>query len=179
MPRFCASEYENCSTDKLTLLKALYKTKDNLYQLDRAFAPPGKGDRTSRYIRVHYSFANENEEFDDSCCVTYIWAIGGFLLIHSPEIFQYTSLYFSTPANDEYDVYLKLPFHCRGLINDTTSCSCYHVNVNSSEPLLVFTNQVKLIACSVLLYDNTDVFCYMTYGLCCMALHELVVICSF
>ena len=138
--KFCISEYENCSTDKLTLLRALYKTEDNLYQLDRAFASPGESDLMSRYIKVNYLFADESGSFDDDCTVTYIWAIGAFLLIHPPDMFQYTSLYFITPANDVDTVTLKLPYQCRELINDTTTCSCYHDD--SSKPLLVFTNQV-------------------------------------
>ena len=144
--KLCIGEdYKDCSTNKSTLLKALFDTADNLFQLDTAFASPGEDDHTSRYIKVIYSFADKDGNFDNKCTVTYIWAIGAFLLIHPPEIFQYTSLYFSTPANDQDNIILKLPYNCRGLINNiiTDTCICYRANKKSSKRLLVVTNQVN------------------------------------
>ena len=138
--KFCIGEdYGNCSTDKSTLLRALYNFEDNLYQLDTAFASPGEGDHISRYINVNYQFADVNGNYTDNCTVKYIWAIGGFLLIHPPDIFQFTSLYFSTPANNEEKITLKLPYDCRDL---TDYCICHHADDSRSKPLLVLTNQV-------------------------------------
>ncbi len=34
-----ASEYEDCSTRRSVLLKALFETKGNLFELDRIFSP--------------------------------------------------------------------------------------------------------------------------------------------
>ena len=144
-----AEDYEECSTRKSVLLKALYSTSDNQYELERAFAPPKPGETTSRYIRITYSFADEDGNYGD-CEVKYIWAIGGFFLIQPPHIFSLTSLLFSIPANNRSSITLKLPYHCRGLIYDDYNmsmsgdvCTCYNASDPMSEPLLIFTNQVN------------------------------------
>ena len=101
--KFCTGQaeedYGECSTKKSVLLQALYNTSDNLYELERAFAPPQPGEISSRYIKIVYSFADLEGNYGD-CTVKYIWAIGGFYLIQPPKIFTYTSLLFSTPANN-------------------------------------------------------------------------------
>ena len=150
--KFCISQaeenYEECSTKKSVLLKALYNISDNQYELERGFAPPTPGETTPRYIKVIYSFADEDGNYGD-CEVKYIWAIGGFFLIQPPHIFAYTSLLFSIPANKRDIVTVKLPYHCRGLIYEDynmsiidDACTCYNASDHRSEPLLVFTNQV-------------------------------------
>ena len=151
--KFCTSQgeedFEECSTKKSVLLKALYSTSDNQYELERAFAPPKPGVTTSRYIKVIYSFADEDGHYGD-CNVKYTWAIGGFFLIQPPQIFELTSLLFSIPGSNRSSITLKLPYHCRGLINSTSNssvtgddaCTCYSAGDPMSEPLLVFTNQV-------------------------------------
>lgn len=144
------SDYAECSTKKSVLLKALYNTSDNFYQLESAFAPPRPGEISSRYIRVNYMFEDSEGNYGD-CIVTYIWAIGGFLLAQPPQIFKFISLYFSSPANDRTNIYLKLPYKCRDLINDSdvdsinndnNICSCYRADDPKGERLLVLTNQV-------------------------------------
>lgn len=123
----------SCNVTDCVLLSelecALYTTDSNEKKLNQAFFPPRK--ETSRYIRVIYDFkANPNSDYSDvfqQCNVTYVWAVGGFLLIQPPTIFQLTSLLFSYPANDIYDVHLTLPEQCLELvhydpINKTCSC---------------------------------------------------------
>lgn len=78
-------------------------------------------------------------EFEDinKCNVTYIWAVGGFLLVQPPKIFQLTSLYFSTPANNLTDLVIKLPEDCLPLLGDSCSCD------NEDDTLLdIMTQQV-------------------------------------
>ena len=118
------ARYENCSTKRDVLLKALFETGSNLYDLDQVFVPPRT--ETSRYIKVKYSFLNDNGGDDGDCTVNYIWAIGGFLLVQPPKIFQFTSLFFSTPANKLEELTLQLPIACKPLVlNKTVSkCSC-------------------------------------------------------
>ena len=152
--KFCASQgeedYKECSTKKSVLLKALYSTSDNQYELERAFAPPKPGVTTSRYIKVIYSFADKDGHYGD-CNVKYTWAIGGFFLIQPPQIFELTSLLFSIPGSNRSSITLELPYHCRGLINSTSNssvtgdsvCTCYSAGDPMSEPLLIFTNQVN------------------------------------
>ena len=145
--KFCTGQaeedYGECSTKKLVLLQALYNTSDNLYELERAFTSPQPGEISSRFIKITYSFANLDGKYDD-CNVTYIWAIGGFYLIQPPQIFMFTSLLFSTPANSRENIALKLPYHCRKLINSINDeCTCYSAEDRRSEPMIVLTNQVS------------------------------------
>ena len=119
-----ASSYHDCHTKKTVLLKALFETKENLYELDRIFIPERVS--TSRYIKVKYTFL-DSDDVEGNCSVTYIWAIGGFLLVQPPKVFQFTSLLFSTPANNLEYLNLTLPYECRPLVNesmDGENCSC-------------------------------------------------------
>ena len=52
------AQYEDCARNKLTLLKALYETGDNLYELDKVFFP--QRSVTSRYVTVKYTFLDNN-----------------------------------------------------------------------------------------------------------------------
>ncbi len=118
------AQYEQCGTDELVLLKALFQTGDNLYRMGRAFFEAR--DETSRFIRVTYTFINTTTEIED-CDVTFKWALGGFLLVQPPSIFKFTSLLFSTPANDlePENLNLKLPLECKVLASDKDgNCTC-------------------------------------------------------
>ena len=136
-----------CNVSSCTLLSelecALYTTDSNERKLNQAFFPPRKA--TSRYIRVNYDFkVHPNSKYYDTereCNVTYIWAVGGFLLIQPPTIFQLTSLLFSYPANNIEDVNLTLPIECRQLIN-STDCSCGR---REGQNLDILTQQVCLL----------------------------------
>ena len=135
-----SEDYKNCSTKRNILLKALFNTGRNLFELDKVFFPPRS--QTSRYIKVKYTFLNDNGTDDGNCTVNYIWAIGGFLLVQPPTIFQFTSLYFSTPANKLEDLTLQLPSACKGLVYNETfdNCSCASGNRHALDRL---TQQVR------------------------------------
>ena len=131
-----AHSFEDCPTRLRVLEIALYETGNNLLELNRIFFPPNR--ETSRFIRVIYSFQNEAGELDD-CDVSYIWAIGGFLLMQPPTIFQFTSLFFNYPNNDLKELRLQLPYECRPLIS--SSCSCFG---NETDLMLnIVTQQVS------------------------------------
>lgn len=134
------TNYTECGTQKFVLLKALFETDGNLYELDRIFSPPY--DATSRYIKVEYTFADSRGDYGD-CNATYIWAIGGFLLMQPPGIFQYTSLLVGNPANSLEEMHLKLPYACRSLIDETNDggCSC-HNPYDVGQYLQILTKQV-------------------------------------
>ena len=138
-----SSVFEDCATKFSTLEQALYETGDNQFELNRVFYPPSV--RTSRFIRVNYTFLDENGE-DDDCSIEYIWAIGILLFFQPPSLFKYNSLYFNYPNNNLTTLYLKLPYECRPLIrtriNATESgstCSC----VLDSQKLDILTQQVR------------------------------------
>lgn len=94
-----------------------------------------------------YKFDEEGGGYKD-CNVTYIWAVGGFLLVQPPSIFQFSSLLFSTPANSLTEVELNLPYACRALINETMSCSCKN---EMKDDLEIFTRHVSIILISGML----------------------------
>ena len=123
------SKYEECGTKKSVLLQALFETGDNMFKLGNVFFPARQS--TSRYIKVNYHFNGTD------CDVTYFWALGGFLLIQPPTIFQFTSLLFSTPANNLESVNLILPRECLPLVGDD-DCTC----ANNDTTLTRFTEQV-------------------------------------
>ena len=132
------SSFEDCPTRLSVLETALYQTGNNLLELNEIFYPPNK--QTSRFIRVEYSFQNEAGEMDN-CNISYIWAIGGFLLIQPPTIFQFTSLFFNYPNNDLETLGLYLPYQCRPLINTSSSnCKCLP---GDTHMLNVMTQQVR------------------------------------
>ena len=129
---------------EITLLSeleyALYNTGSNERELNRAFFPPRAA--TSRYINVSYDFMNE-DELTDNCIVTYVWAIGGFLLIQPPSVFQFLSLFFSYPANNIMEITITLPYQCRQLItvNEDGHCSCEDQVGNNLD---ILTQQVSV-----------------------------------
>ena len=134
-----AASFEDCATNIVTLQDALYDDDGhNVLQLQQIFYPPNA--RSSRFIRVIYSFFNKNNELD-GCNVTFVWSIGEVLFVHPPTIFKYTSLYFSYPNNDLEFLYIKLPYECRGLVNTSSDgeCSC---GGESTSILRVLTQQV-------------------------------------
>ena len=99
---------------------ALYHGEENIEQLSKAFFP--STDRTSRFIEIHYKFIGNGT---DNCTVIYFWAVGGFLLIQPPQIFQYTSLLLDFPSNNITDITLTLPPQCHYLVyNEDKNCSC-------------------------------------------------------
>ncbi len=134
----CSAQVNNCAL--LSELEfALYNTDSNEQQLNQAFFPPRKA--TSRYIMVVYDFKDENE-MTGNCTVTYVWAIGGFLLIEPPTIFQFLSLLFSFPANDISNITITLPNECRQLIDATgDTCSCINRENNNLD---ILTQQVRM-----------------------------------
>ena len=132
------TNYSRCGTDKQVLLKALFETGRNLFELDEVFSPPN--DPTSRYIKVKYNFTAEDGSYKDNCTVTYIWAVGGFLLAQPPQIFRFTSLLFSTESNNLEFLNLMLPYACRSLIKVTNPCTCK----KDKDDLKIFTKQVCL-----------------------------------
>ena len=138
-PALSDGDYKDCATKMSTLERALYETEGNIFQFNIVFYPPSM--RTTRFIRVVYTFLNELGE-DDGCNVTYIWAIGGFLFFQPPVLFMYNSLFFNYPNNNLTYINLKLPFECRSLIQADEAedeCSC----VGNSQRLEVLTQQVS------------------------------------
>ncbi len=142
--------YSACNiTENCALLKdlecALYTTDSNERRLNQAFFPPRKA--TSRYIKVVYVFnvSEVDTVAGDECNVTYIWSIGGFLLIQPPSIFQLTSLMFSYPTNTIDDITLYMPSPCHTVINTNTTgrnCSCANME---NKNLDILTQQVYYI----------------------------------
>ena len=134
-------DYSDCASNLGTLESALYRTDPNLYELNRVFFPPSS--LQSRFIRVEYTFFNDQNDNDD-CNVTYIWAVGGVLFLQPPTLFKYNSLYFYFPFNNLTTLSLRLPIECIPLINGTDGvCSCIH----DSHMLDVLTQQVSIILC--------------------------------
>ena len=109
----CETNYTNCDQDITVLERALYRP-ENIKALNNIFYPPR--NTPARFVKVHYMFD------DDDCNVTYIWAVGGFLLMQPPSIFQYTSLYFSTITSDLTDLKIQLPSECRPLVQSNCTC---------------------------------------------------------
>ena len=139
-----------CDVGNCTLLTqlecALFTTDENERKLNQAFFPPRKA--TTRYIKVIYSFNATNDALYNSlaqnCNVTYIWAVGGFLLIQPPSIFEWTSLLFSYPANDIYELHLTLNVACKRLVehnNATGTCNCKGEDNNNLD---ILTQQVSV-----------------------------------
>ena len=139
-----AEDFTKCGTDRSVLLKALFTTEDNLYQMDRVFSPARKP--SSRYIRVNYFFIdNSTGVKNENCNVSYIWALGGFLLIQPPSIFEFTSLLFSIPVNNLEALNITLPGECNVLVDvdENGTCTC-----GRREILDRLTQQVnKMVTC--------------------------------
>ena len=142
---------DDCEVGNCTLLTelecALYTTDKNERKLNQAFFPPRKA--STRYIHVSYDFKEDPDEddvyftIDENCNVSYIWAIGGFLLIQPPAIFQWTSMLFSYPANDVEKLHLTLPIKCTTLVKNNTNstCTCLEMDNNNLD---ILTQQVNL-----------------------------------
>ena len=143
------AQYEDCATNKLTLLKALYETGDNLYELDRVFFPLRA--ETTRYVTVNYTFLDNSSSssgYNDAdvtnCSVSYVWTSGGFFLEQHPNILQYTSLLFLVPVNDIWSLKLTLPHPCRALVQNNDTCTCKE-DQKTSRALGRITQQVLLL----------------------------------
>ena len=135
---FSSAQYENCTIRLSVLERALYETDSNERSLNEAFLPPGQ--ETSRYIKVTYKFLADDGSYD-GCNISYIWAIGGFLLIQPPSVFRFTSLLFSHPANNLTEVTITLPSQCRLLAGEEENCTCHQSE--ESKNLDILTQQVS------------------------------------
>lgn len=143
-----AKKNESASCNTLnSLADALFHTRDNIFRLAQVFYPPRELSTT--YLQVRYNFENEDGEIEEDengeisdCSVTYLWALGGFLLIQPPSIFQFTSLFFYQKSGKRNSVTLTLPHDCRHLVNVSNSgsgCMC-----NEEENVLdILTHQVR------------------------------------
>lgn len=140
----CSSvgNFTDCKNDLRILEEALYQP-ENIKQLNMVFYPSRKPP--SRFIKVTYEFGDI-----DKCNVTYFWAVGGFLLIQPPQIFQLTSLYFSIPANELTDLFIKLPPDCLPLAGGIT-CTCLNEDHNLLDILTqqVWNYAVAVFHCAV------------------------------
>ena len=131
--------YTNCDIDIAVLENALYfYHPKNRMELNRVFYPPR--ETASRFIKVTYKFDGHD------CSVTYVWAIGGFLLMQPPKIFQLTSLFFSTRANNLTDMVIVLPSECWPLVEpkngtEDRNCTCVGDDINVLDML---TQQVRI-----------------------------------
>ena len=140
----------DCEVGNCTLLTqlecALYTTDENERKLNQAFLPP---KASTQYIHVFYDFKENPEEddfyftIDKNCNVSYIWAIGGFLLIQPPAIFQWTSMLFSYSSNDVDKLHLTLPIKCATLVKYDTNSPCECLGKDSYN-LNILTQQVHL-----------------------------------
>ena len=122
-----SNSYENCATDKSALLRAIFDIEDNRYNMDAAFFPAKAGFESTRHIRVRYTFVDTiTGEKDENCSVTFIWALGGFLLVQPPTIFQFNSLLFSPDAENMESLDLTLPIECQALVTvkEDGTCKC-------------------------------------------------------
>lgn len=145
--------FEECSTKRDVLLRALYQTGNNLDELNRVFYPAEQ--LPAKFITVNYYFNNTGI---GNCTVSYYWATGGFLLIQPPSIFQFSSLFFwfsDNPTDDSQVITLTLPEECKELISvEDGNCSC-NPNHTTLERLtqqvrrfyLVQGGMVKLFPC--------------------------------
>ena len=133
------SDYSDCDSNLGTLERALYETEANLFELNRIFFPPSL--LPTRFVRVEYTFFDD-ENYNDDCKVTYIWAVGEVLFLQPPTLFKLNSLYFYFPNNELTTLSLRLPIECIPLINGTDGvCSC----MNDSHMLDILTQQVIII----------------------------------
>ena len=145
------NKYTDCATSLSTLEAALYNTGDNKVNLNRYFFPPR--EEAVPYAKITYQFEDENgtipeyansedlDEGDCTCGVTYVWAVGGFLLIQPPSIFTYTSLLFFHTRQKSISLRLRLPHACRALVRgENGTCSCANKDNN---PLDVLSQQVR------------------------------------
>ena len=82
--------------------------------------------------------------------MTYVWALGGFLLEQPPTLLQFTSLLFSVPVSNVWNLELTLPYPCRALLpnyNDDGNCTCKDDLTHTAGTALGrFTQQVYFAA---------------------------------
>ena len=83
----CYTSALNCNYTLLEM--SLMNSKENKYELSRAFFPPV--DNPPEFITVKYHFL----ELDQN--QTWYWSVFTSGLIHPPEVLQYMSLFFSKP----------------------------------------------------------------------------------
>ncbi len=155
LPCICASETKcpvsKCPTSFCALEKALYETDHNLLNMLNIFSPARRS--APPFVRVRYTFQDKNKEYSNNCTVPYLWVEGGFLFVQPPTIFQFTSLFFYFTGfldKDEFTLNLTLPYECRPLIWNGTSCTCHTLedksnnSLYSSLALEELTKQVRL-----------------------------------
>ena len=123
------SNSADCATSLSALENDLYCTSGNRLNLNRYFFPPR--EEAVPFAKVTY-------HFEGGCNVTYLWAVGGFLLIQPPSIFAYTSLLFFHTRRRDFTLHLSLPQECTPLVN--SQCSCESKDNN---PLDVLSQQVR------------------------------------
>lgn len=143
--------YTNCGSDLTVLENALYHfSPENRKHLNRIFYPPR--ETPSRFIKVHYKFEGHD------CNVTYIWAIGGFLLMQPPSIFRYTSLYFSNKANNLTDMEIRLPSECRSIVEPKKDgkCTCdgddYNILDMLTQQVGIQIIKINVLSCYLLFF---------------------------
>jgi len=139
-----SSRYKDCPYDLLTLERALYETTGNKLNLTNTFYPSRK--TSTAFVKVIYRFMDEEGGFPDDCSVKFVWTTGGFLLVQSPSIFRFTSLFFGNEVDDLNELYLSLPFECRPLVQyeGNGSCSCMG---KENDAMDVLTQQVQKGVC--------------------------------
>lgn len=122
--------YSGCSSSLSVLEDALYNTGTNKLKLNRYFYPPRQ--EPVPYAKITFKFEDENGNLSDSedgkCEVTFVWAIGGFLLIQPPSVFTFTSLFFFHTRQNDFSLDLRLPYLCRPLVQEyeieNGTCTC-------------------------------------------------------
>ncbi len=139
------SSYSRCPNSFNVLERALYETEGNMVKMLVIFSPARKTPPS--LVRVHYAFKEENGAISN-CTVQYLWVEGGFLFVQPPTIFQLSSLLFYFKGfrhEDEFNLYLTLPFECRPLIveDEDGICTCQETNSSVSLPLEKLTEQVR------------------------------------
>ena len=83
----CYTSALNCSYELLE--KSLLNSKENKYEMSRAFFPPV--DNPPDIVTVNYYFLELNQN------TTWYWSVFTSSFIHPPEVLQYMSLFFSKP----------------------------------------------------------------------------------
>lgn len=139
-------EGNNSCNSLAELESALYSTGTNKLKLNKFFYPPRK--ESVPYAKITYQFQDEDGKISDSemekCAVTYVWAVGGFLLIQPPSIFTFSSLFFFHTHQKNYSLVLTLPNKCRSLVNSGNgTCSC----ANKDNFLDLLSQQVQVYKC--------------------------------
>lgn len=112
-----------CSSNFGALERALLQTRNNKFELLRAFYPPRQAPST--FVTVNYAFLDEDGN-NTVCTKTWFWSTVGFHLIQPPSIYMFTSLLFN-PEQRIGNTTLYLPHECRGLVawNQNGGCICH------------------------------------------------------